>query len=819
MCDFRYSAVRSLFLFFKNTYTEPSLLIEYTAWQKLWISLNGDISKGKFSPLELSIEYNLELSSDDDIYVLVFCLESLYAYIACQNRPGNNNENLLGIFSWVLKNDDFLKIIQREYLGNSIDTTSIQYFFKDLYEIIFPKTLRHRTGAFFTPTWAAEYVLKDYFSDGLSLNKKILEPNCGAGSFLIAIFKYIKQSNDNASNDCIFNFIKGNVLCFDKNPLSVLTTRIIKEWLLYFIDQKKKVLTKELMVYFADCINEFYYHKQVQNLLKCDIPISIAENVFLMDISDIENVLVNNILFEAIEKDIALSSIAEVKNTQQSMLIYDFLSNLFRSSSHVYSLYKEYIQTTYSNMYINKIDYILGNPPWINWEFLNKEYKARIEFIWPLLGLFSNNKTKIAFSKENIASLITYTVMDYYLKNNGKLGFFLPQSLLQSYSNSKGFRRFYLQNNDISLKVLNIKDFDKSKIFDGVTTKTIFLTLNKGRSTKFPIDYEKHKIKVKDSTQEISIAVSKYLAKPSIIDDVSSTWSILPKENNDIDIVQGIPAYQARAGVFTGGANAVYYQEILSYDDERYITKNVVERAKRAFPQKEMTLEKSLVYPFIRGRDLQEWHVDYQPCRAIIIPHTPESKMEPIELSVMKETYPYTYNYFDSARQFLVERKGLTAMDRVFSAKGFYNILRIGEYTFAEYKVAWRYIHTNYTCAVITPAELPDGSIKACIPQEKLMIIPCNSAMEAFFVCGYLSSQQISTYIESKMVSTQISAHLIKNVYIPEFDINNILHVRIATLCEQGHNRLIQDISSNISDLKEEISRTVAVLLEVRGGK
>jgi len=62
---------------------------------------------------------------------------------------------------------------------------------------------------------------------------------------------------------------------------------------------------------------------------------------------------------------------------------------------------------------------------------------------------------------------------------------------------------------------------------------------------------------------------------------------------------------------------------------------------------------------------------------------------------------------------------------------GFYACQRVGEYTFAPWKVVWRYIAPVFTCAVIKPYQVCgpfEG--KPIIPNEKLMMIDCASKDE-----------------------------------------------------------------------------------------
>lgn len=799
------SAIPKLYTYLtKKLRTDEDIQLQFFSWKTLRMALNGDISQGKFSAHNLFTTYSLVQQSEDDLYILIFCLESFYALNIHSARPDKNRGNILGVYSWIEGVNDLSKLTLEIDKDN---ISLIDNIFRELFETIFPQDLRHRTGSFYTPVTFAEFLIEELFlKEDFDLNKKILEPNCGSGSFLIAIYSHIRKKHTSIGDKQILDFINNNIVCLDKNPLSVLTTKVVKEWLIFALDKDFLDQTHCLNVFFADCINESYYVKDFNNqsLIHTEIDFSIAEKIFRIDINDL-CLLIDNDFFENIENLIEID-----KGRLRTIYpIYEFIKKIYSMDRNVYNLYKEYILKTYSLDYRGFFDFIVGNPPWINWENLNKDYRVRTEFIWQHLGLFSYKGSKMAFSKEDYSTLITYVVADYYLKNGGILGFILPQSLFQSYSNSKGFRGFKILSSKTGLKVHRVLDFNKSKIFKGVAIRSSYLVLEKGKETSYPISYIKYDIKIDKTNILTVIKEENYLAEPSKNLDFSSNWRIFTSGNDASSEISGKPSYRARSGVFTGGANAVYYQQLESFTNGMFVSSNVTERAKRPFPKRQMLLEEEIVYPFIRGRDVEEWHVDYKPSRAIIIPHTIETKISPIAENIFKQKYPNTYEYFNDSKIFLNERGGLTAMDKSNAGIGFYTILRVGEYTFSDYKVVWRYIHKYYTCAVIEPCSLIDGKIKPCIPQEKLMTIACKSLEEAFYLCGYLSSKQVKHFVESKMVSTQISAHVIEDLYIPLFDSSNPIHQEIFSLCKKGHDLKKTDPKTNIESFRNRISELV----------
>ena len=100
----------------------------------------------------------------------------------------------------------------------------------------------------------------------------------------------------------------------------------------------------------------------------------------------------------------------------------------------------------------------------------------------------------------------------------------------------------------------------------------------------------------------------------------------------------------------------------------------------------------------------------------------------------MVEDAPLTLAYLRKFQDSLDERRGFTGWEREATADGFYAIQRVGDYTFAPFKVVWRYISTTFMCAVLSGASVSNSEMKPCIPNEKLMLIPFEEKLEAHYV-------------------------------------------------------------------------------------
>ena len=112
----------------------------------------------------------------------------------------------------------------------SEEPASSRDLLKKLYQQLFPKSVRHDLGEYYTPDWLAEHVLNEvgYVGDP---DKRILDPACGSGTFLVMTINRIRRWYDDNREKCRFGEgelcrkILANVVGFDLNPLAVLAAR------------------------------------------------------------------------------------------------------------------------------------------------------------------------------------------------------------------------------------------------------------------------------------------------------------------------------------------------------------------------------------------------------------------------------------------------------------------------------------------------------------------------------------------------------------------------------------------------------------------
>ena len=443
------------------------------------------------------------------------------------------------------------------------------------------------------------------------------------------------------------------------------------------------------------------------------------------------------------------------------------------------------------------MDLIVGNPPWINWEYMPERYRQQSEHLWTDYGLYHSQGKGMRFLKEDISTLFTCLTMDRFLKGDGLLAFVLRQGIFKSARNGAGFRRFQLPDGQ-GIGVLQVSDLSKLRVFDHAAGGSALFFAQKGPKTTYPVPYALWKKKASAPRGAIRphMALPDVLAQVDILSqqailavpgDPSSLW--VTAEDHSMDTfaaLLGSNCYKARTGLFTGGANGVYWLKLLGREGDLLTAENVTQRAKRRVPTVRTALEGDYLYPLIRGSNLHQWRFTYDTY--ILCPHTSQSKLWPVDGDTLRRTVPATYAYLHSFRRELDARQGFAGWEKEIQQQQFHAILKVGEYTFAPYKVAWRYIASRFLCAVIREVDDPFLGPTLCMPNEKIMYVSTHCEEEAYYLCGVLSSTPVARCVQSYMNPTSISTHVLGKLNIPSFDPGNPLHIDIARVCKEGHS-------------------------------
>lgn len=595
------------------------------------------------------------------------------------------------------------KLADYEPATPQLEPETTRDLLKRLYQYLVPKKIRRDLGEYYTPDWLAELVLdevgytEEYFEE---LAKKdpiapfklrILDPASGSGTFLILAIKRLRNyAEKHFMLDMMVDYVLKNIVGYDLNPLAVLAART--NYLLSIADILSYVRgEKEIPVYLADSLvieessewvwdsntnQQYYKMKPVAGEFK--IPKYIIDNGLLSELLNLIEFSLRKLyspdeFIKKFESKIA-PKLKDVNIDYNSIKeFYNTLLDLENTGrNHVWI---SIIRNAFAPLLKGKFDYVVGNPPWVNWENLPETYRNITREFWDNYGLtMIKGKTGIGKVKRDLAMLFLVRTLDLYLKDGGRHGFLIPFTLFKTQAGA-GFRKFLargkkVNNTLVKGRVEVVHDLVTLYPFEGAVNRTALIVLRKGEETTFPvrhivwdnssgrpIDPEATLEEVKKMIKryEISLIPLEGSKKPesSWMQITPDAYKVLSKIIAKTSMVH---RYRAHAGVYTG-LNQVYWVQIKDKgsDNLMLVTNSPLPGQKKKVRQTEALVEADLIYPLIRGREVKKWYARTD-LGYILLPI--DKKGDTLPSSLMKIRYPNAWSYFLEFFNDLITRGG-----------------------------------------------------------------------------------------------------------------------------------------------------------------
>jgi hypothetical protein len=715
----------------------------------------------------------------------------------------------------------------------ALNTKSNRDLLKKLYQYLVPQEVRHKLGEYYTPDWLAELVLNEVGYNGNTL-KRVLDPACGSGTFLVLAIQRAREY-ERAQKEPPLETAKrivANIWGFDLNPLAVIASRT--NYLFALGDLVEQLQSFEIPIYLADSV--LWPERSGQMQLgprgeSIEIPTSI-QTFFVPKIWIRDKGFLMRIAAPLVEKMAKEQySISEaMKRFKKAGLIFhpheEVVENFYNEIIELEKqgkngIWARFLKNAFAPMIAGKFDFVIGNPPWIRWGYLSQEYRDATFSIWKEYGLFSlkGHAARLGGGEKDFSMLFTYAAADYYLKKNAKLGFLITQEVFKSTGAGEGFRRFQFDDRE-PLKVTKAHDLVSVKPFEGAANKTAAIILKKGQKTHYPIPYTLWTRKKGIGKISTSLALkealpllqkTKLFAQP--MGPPTGSWQTIAESQKELSRIQGESAYKARQGADTQpyGVFLVEVEKVLSNGD--LIVCNLPEKGKRKVQQVEERIEPDLVFPAVRGADIERWNVT--PRIFVLMSQDPK-KREPYPEDHMKKEWPRTYGYLTRFKDILLSR-GSKSIRELAERTAFYAMYGIGPYTVARYKVIWQFMSQDIVAAVISQYKTPFG-YKKIIPTKTTSLFAIDSEDEAHYLCAVINSTPVREFIKSySSAGRGFGAPSVMNhVGIPKFNPKNKLHQKFAQLSKTLHELKAKGKLDEVVSLEREVDLSVCKLFGIK---
>lgn len=700
------------------------------------------------------------------------------------------------------------------------DGGRVQDLFKDLYMAIIPDKVRHSMGEFYTPAWLAEQTILETLGPKPPKKWTALDPCCGSGTFITSLIRMVLEENEGKPNDVRLNEVLARVKGIDLNPLAALTTRIN-----YFINLSHLIGDEDefdVPVYLGDAS---YVPKPIQKgkvacleyvintekgPLEVVLPRSAVADVarFSKTMTALETHIQNE-NEEAVAKEIR-AIVAKVDLTPEvEDLIRELATSLVDLQRNKWNgIWARIISNFLTTANLGRFDAIVGNPPWIDWKNLPQGYRERIKQLCIDRRLFSGDGITGGINL-NVCALISNVAAQNWLKSEGTIGFLMPENLIfqQSY---EGFRRFFLDGNK-RLYFQRFVDWNKAgKPFAPVGHRFLGFFIAKAEK-----DYDKGvpviQFEKKPNDKDANILPLKNYAHCQRFSEIehvferaelvalttgkSTAFSYATDmtEGRRFALLAGTCPYPGREGV------EIFPQELflLKVNTAKkgrrgnvYLNNYQSDRSKHKVAAGEFLLETDLLYPLVKGTDIERFHVE--PSEYVVPFPYDDNARAPIESARLSKIAPNLMSYFNANKSAFEDQTDYN--DRIIGEKNkseFYALARVGMYSYGPHFVAFR-DNTKWQAAVVSKMPVPwSEEGKRPVFQNHAVSISQRpdgdfiTEDEAHYICAIFNAPVVAQFILKSSDSRTFKIR--PPVHVPLFDSANPIHRKLVKLSKQAH--------------------------------
>jgi Eco57I restriction-modification methylase len=715
----------------------------------------------------------------------------------------------------------------------SEDPAGTRDLLKKLYQQLFPRSVRHALGEYYTPDWLADHVLNELDYEG-DPDKRVLDPACGSGTFLVMTINRVRRWYEENRERCDFDEgglcrkLLSNVIGFDLNPLAVMAART--NYLIAIRDLIGRVDQVEIPVYLCDSIltpaeyGDLFSGKHgVAKELKTAaarflVPSEIAgDRQSVAKYAEQLEFCVRNAYTadEFLQRCADESLPITAANIHKDL--YNELVKLDKANRN--GVWARIIKNSFAPLFIGRVDYVVGNPPWVNWESLPSEYREATKPLWVRYGLFTlkGQAARLGGGKKDLSILFVYLCLDSYLVANGQLGFVITQTLFKTREAGDGFRRFAFQSGGKQIYIAPKRVIDMTELhpFEGATNRTAsFVCRFSATEMSWPANYEiwrlKNGVKISEDSEfefvDRSVTKMNIGAIPMVAGVNNSAWMTAPtKSLAALKKVRGTTPVKAHAGVCTWMNSVFWLKSVIPSKAGRVRISNWHDVGKIKVEPVDAVVEEDLVYPLLRGRDVHRWISN--PSTHILLTQDPETRVGIAE-SVMKRKYRLTLDYLRQYEKLLRKRPGYI---KYFDTKKdpFWTIYNVGKYSVSPHRVVFKEFTDFFQCAV------PPAEDKPVIADTKLRFIECESTDEAHYLCGFLNSSPAMLFLYSTATWVQTAdyqASDISRLALPRYNKAEKSHGEIVRFSKACHAARRKEKLLELRELEAKLDQTVKVL-------
>lgn len=465
-----HATLRALFEKGRN---KPEVMVKHELWGKL---LRTAFGKGFRESEQLFIDHTLLVLTAEAIAhaVLDFDISLKGGLSARELADGHkfSRAQIHGVveadfFDWPLELDggeEFVRSLADRL--SRFDWSLVDHdVLKHLYESVISQETREALGEYYTPDWLADRVVDHTLSN--PLETRVMDVSAGSGTFIFhAVRAYLKAAEQaEVKPGAAVAGLVDHVFGMDIHPVAVTLARVT--YLLAIGRQRLLAADRPeitIPVYLGDALqweqdaNLFSRENAITVSTAGDDLMSAGGGTLFSD----DLVFPHSVLKDAQKFDLLVSAMAEkaldLSNTLDRNLIdkvltlhkvskedwavlretFSTMRALHRTGrNHIWGYYvRNLIRPIWFSMPDNKMDLLIGNPPWLRYNKMTTAMQDRYKNLAGGRNLLSG---ALGASSRDLSTLFVVRAVELYLKDEGRFAYVMPHGTMTRKPND-GFR-------------------------------------------------------------------------------------------------------------------------------------------------------------------------------------------------------------------------------------------------------------------------------------------------------------------------------------------------------------------------------------------
>ena len=314
-----------------------------------------------------------------------------------------------------------------------------------LYETVIPAEERRTLGEYYTPQWLAKTMVRELVDS--PLEQRVLDPACGSGTFVAeATSNYLEAAQDSGVHPSeVFGKLRDSVTGIDIHPVAVHLARAAYVLVARTAIQDAVYTSVTVPIYLGDALQLRYRAGDMFAEHEVTIQVNDEENTELVfPVGLVERPDTFDAFIGDVAEHIASGYDPEMALSDHCITGADreLLGSTIAEIQRLHSEGRDHIWAYYTRNMVrpvalgrSKVDVVIGNPPWINYnqtvDILRTEFERQSKDTY---GIWAGGRYS---THQDVAGLFFARCVDLYLEAGGRIGFVMPHSALQAGQYSK----------------------------------------------------------------------------------------------------------------------------------------------------------------------------------------------------------------------------------------------------------------------------------------------------------------------------------------------------------------------------------------------